>query len=148
MQEYLWFIYAFMAAVAWGLGYVFEERLLHVGVSPFTLVFAQSLLIFPIYVVLWLKFGSIQNDVGILLSDKTYLFYLVIASVCIIFGSLLILFSVSEKNATMTSIVEISYPFFVGLFAWLIFRDTQVNLSLFLGGLFIFSGVILILRNN
>ncbi|MCD8497767.1 MAG: EamA family transporter [Alphaproteobacteria bacterium] len=37
--------------------------------------------------------------------------------------------------------IEITYPVFTILFAWLLYRDVQVNLHTALGGLLIFAGV-------
>ena len=88
------------------------------------------------------------NDFELMIQDKQILFYTIVAALCIVGGNYFIFLSLNEKNATLTSIVEISYPFFVALFSWLLFRDSQLNLSIFVGGLFIFAGVVLILRNN
>ena len=148
MTEYTWFIYALIAAIAWGLGYVLDERVLHGGISPGTLILAHALIVLPFYLVICWKNGMAVNDFELMIQDKQILFYTIVAALCIVGGNYFIFLSLNEKNATLTSIVEISYPFFVALFSWLLFRDSQLNLSIFVGGLFIFAGVVLILRNN
>ncbi len=42
-------------------------------------------------------------------------------------GALLIYMAIGEKNATLASLIEISYPLFVAFFAWVFFRETQFN---------------------
>lgn len=148
MSEYTWFIYAIIAAIAWGLGYVLDEKVLHGGVSPATLILTHALIALPFYLIICWKYGLMGTDFQIILNDQKILIYTIVAAICIVGGNYFILLSLSEKNATLTSIVEITYPFFVALFAWLLFRDSQMNMSIFVGGLFIFAGVALILRNN
>ena len=148
MAEYHWFFYALFAAVAWGLGYVLDERVLNNGVSPATLILAHSLIALPFYLILCWKNGMAFEDINIIVQDKWIMFYTLVAALCVVGGNYFIFVSLSEKNATLTSIVEISYPFFVAIFAWLLFRETQLNMSIIVGGMFIFAGVVLILRNN
>ncbi len=148
MSEYTWFIYAIMAAAAWGLGYVLDERILNSGVSPITLVLIQAIIALPLYLTICGKFGFSTSDFQLIYSDKWILFYTILAALCIVGGNYFILLSLSEKNATLTSIVEISYPLFIVFFSWLLFRESHLNLSVAMGGVLIFSGVIIILRNN
>ena len=56
--------------------------------------------------------------------------------------------AVRGRNATLASLIEISYPVFVALFAWLLFREIHVNASVVVGGLLVFAGVCLIVWNN
>ena len=67
--------------------------------------------------------------------------WLVVAVVSSAAGALLIYIAIGEKNATLASLIEISYPFFVAVFAWLFFRETQFNWPTVFGGLLILGGV-------
>ncbi|MGA2053413.1 MAG: EamA family transporter, partial [Opitutales bacterium] len=58
------------------------------------------------------------------------------------------LLAIQHKNATLASLIEISYPFFVALFAWLLFRDVQLSWATALGGLLILAGIAIIYRFN
>lgn len=58
-----------------------------------------------------------------------------------VLGAGLIYHAISMKNATVVSLIEISYPVFVCLFAYILYRDIQVNMWTALGGLLIFCGV-------
>jgi drug/metabolite transporter (DMT)-like permease len=63
-------------------------------------------------------------------------------------GGLLIYSAIGEKNATLASLIEISYPFFVAMFAWVFFRETQFNLATVLGGVLILGGVFTVFVAN
>ena len=63
-------------------------------------------------------------------------------------GSVLLFLSISGKNATLASLIEISYPVFVALFAFVLFRDLHLNISAVLGGMLVFAGVAVIVMNN
>jgi drug/metabolite transporter (DMT)-like permease len=67
--------------------------------------------------------------------------WLVVAVVSSAAGALLIYIAIGEKNATLASLIEISYPFFVAVFAWLFFRETQFSWPTVFGGLLILGGV-------
>ncbi len=71
-------------------------------------------------------------------------FFYALFAVTFALGSFFILYSISLKNATMANIIEISYPVFTFFFAWLLFRDVQLNTAAALGGLLIFSGIAVI----
>ena len=51
----------------------------------------------------------------------------------------------SAKNPTLASLIEISYPIFVVVFAWLFFREMQLNAMTLFGGLLVLAGVSVII---
>ena len=51
----------------------------------------------------------------------------------------------SAKNPTLASLIEISYPLFVVLFAWIFFREMQLNTITICGGLLVIAGVAVII---
>ena len=53
--------------------------------------------------------------------------------------------SIGGKNATLASLIEISYPAFVALFAFLLYREVHFNASVLLGAALVFAGVALII---
>ena len=63
-------------------------------------------------------------------------------------GAVLLYLSVNSKNATLARLIEITYPVFVVLFAYLFFRQVHVNTSVILGGLMILVGAGLVIYNN
>ncbi len=84
------------------------------------------------------KTGTLFSEVRALGTDWIWLVVAVVSSAA---GGLLIYMAIGEKNATLASLIEISYPFFVAVFAWLFFRETQFNWPTILGGILILGGV-------
>ena len=56
--------------------------------------------------------------------------------------------SIEAKNATVASLIEVTYPLFTAFFAWALFRQTTLNAATIIGGLFIFAGVLIVARGN
>ena len=63
-------------------------------------------------------------------------------------GAVLLYISIAGKNATLASLIEITYPVFVAFFAYLIFRQIHLNTSVVVGGLMVIAGAGLIIYNN
>ena len=59
-------------------------------------------------------------------------------------GAYLTYAAMSDKNPTLVSLIEISYPLFVILFAWVFFREMQLNMITMLGGILVLAGVVVI----
>jgi drug/metabolite transporter (DMT)-like permease len=73
------------------------------------------------------------------------LFGLVILVGC---GSTLLIFAaIAAGTATQASIIEITYPVFVALFAALLYGEASLTPQLLGGGLLILAGVALVLRS-
>ena len=84
------------------------------------------------------KAGALVSEFRSLQNDWIWLLVAVISSAA---GGLLIYIAIGEKNATLASLIEISYPFFVALFAWVFFREIQFNWQTLVGGALILGGV-------
>jgi drug/metabolite transporter (DMT)-like permease len=65
----------------------------------------------------------------------------------LLIAELFIGFSITAKNATLAGLIEISYPIFIALFSFILFRSV-VNLPTMLGGMIIFVGVFVIYYFN
>ena len=63
-------------------------------------------------------------------------------------GTLLIYVAIGEKNATLASLIEISYPLLVAVFAWLFFRQVEFNALTLVGAGLIMGGVALVYLAN
>lgn len=136
----MWFILAVAAAVLWGFDYAFSEQVFkHISVLSalaFTTIAAALVLS-----VIALLNGQLQRDFSVLASQPRVLFLLAVSAVAFICGDLLISTSITDKNATVSSLIEISYPFFVALFSYLFFAEGSLSLGTAAGGFLIFSGV-------
>ncbi len=56
--------------------------------------------------------------------------------------------AITGKNATLASLIEMTYPVFVVLFDYLFYRQMHVTSSVFIGGLMILVGAGLIIYNH
>jgi drug/metabolite transporter (DMT)-like permease len=55
---------------------------------------------------------------------------------------------ITGKNATLASLIEMTYPLFVVLFTYLFYRQMYITPSVFVGGMLILVGAGLIIYNN
>lgn len=60
-------------------------------------------------------------------------------------GAYLTYAAMGAKNPTLVALIEISYPIFVVLFAWLFFREMQLNAVTLCGGVLVLAGVAVII---
>ena len=136
------FIYAIGAAVTWGLVYTIDQKIL-TDVSPMALLFIDSLLIAIILLpFVFFDNGSIKT---LLSSGKTNLWLILLSVILAAVANFLIFSGIKNLNASIASIIEIAYPFFVVLFSFIFFRSVP-NLYFFLGGALIFIGSIIIIK--
>jgi len=63
-------------------------------------------------------------------------------------GAFLSYVAIGEKNATLASLIEISYPLFVAFFVWLFFREVQFNIATVSGALLVFAGISMVCLGN
>jgi drug/metabolite transporter (DMT)-like permease len=137
----MWIVYALAAAIIWGISYAASGRVIERGMTPLVFFFLYTLfgaLSAATALVLTGKAETLFSELRALGADWVWLVVAVVSSAA---GALLIYIAIGEKNATLASLIEISYPFFVAIFAWLFFRDTQFSWPTLLGGLLILGGV-------
>jgi drug/metabolite transporter (DMT)-like permease len=144
MAAHFWFIYALSAAVMWGLGYVISEKLLRIGMTPAFMMVISNIVMLPFLIGMTAYMDAGKGQLQLFLSSKEMIALTLFMGALIIGGNLLILTSIQEKNATLASLIEITYPIFTCLFAWIFLKETQVNWAQAAGGVLIFSGVCLI----
>lgn len=136
-----WLIFALMASVMWGIGYALDDHLLKAGLSPSFLMLSQVVLIIPAYLIVAFKYSNPIEEFHLIWGQKKLLIFVLIGGFTLLAGNLAILHSIAGKNAVLASLIEITFPFFVALFAYLFFKETQLNLWTFVGGVLIFLGI-------
>ncbi len=144
----MWFVYALSASIIWGISYAASGRAIERGVSPlvfFTLYALVGALMGLGALAVAGKLDALPNEIRAVGKDWPWLAVAVFASGI---GALLIYMAIGEKNATLASLIEISYPLFVAFFAWLFFRETQFNAATVLGAALIMSGVGVVFLGN
>lgn len=143
-SPHLWFYLAVGAAVSWGVGYALVEKVLKAGISPFVLLSLTGITHFIAFsLIFYFSSSSGKNQVE-LLKTPSVLVPVIICCLFYLLGNAFVFTSIGIKNASLSSLIEIAYPFFVVLFSWLFFREVHVNFYTIVGGLLIFSGVSLI----
>ncbi len=140
-----WYVPAIAAAVVWGLHYpLIEHALKRVSLTAVVLLTAAPMalvaLAFPGRLAEdWQRFGALTP------SERWLIGAIALTSLA---GTVLLYLAVRGRNATLASLIEISYPAFVVLFAWLLFRDWQLNAGVLLGAALVFAGTALIIINS
>ena len=144
----MWLVYALSAAVIWGISYAASGRVIEKGVSPLSFFFVYALagaIGGAAALALTGRFAAVPQELRGLGSDWIWYVVAIISSTV---GAILIYMAIGEKNATLASLIEISYPLFVAFFAWLFFRETQLNLPTLGGAAMILAGVGIVFLNN
>lgn len=140
-----WYISAIAAALVWGVHYPLVDYALK-RVSILTVLLLTAI---PIVLMLPLYQQTLKNDFGVWQtlpwSERLPILAIMATS---LFGAVLLYVSISGKNATLASLIEISYPVFVAVFAYLLFREVHLNASVLIGAALVFSGVALIIWHN
>lgn len=141
-MAHLWLICALGAAILWGISYALSEELVQRrGLPPSFLILIESFVAIPLYIILAQTVGSFKTGITVMFQSTSTLLMTIAMGVLFMVGNFLIMYSISLKNATMTSFIEISYPLFTILFVWLFFGKIDMNISTAIGALLIVSGV-------
>ena len=140
-----WYVAALAAAVTWGIYYPLVDMALK-RISLFSVILLSMI---PVFLAMPLFIKTISNDietVKTLPASEQW----VIASLGLIglFGEVMVYLAITGKNATLASLIEMTYPVFVVLFAYVFYRHMHVTASVFVGGLMILVGAGLIIYNN
>ena len=139
-----WYVAAIGAALIWGFHYPLVDHALR----KISLVSVLLLTALPIIIVALLSWRTVAADYGVWrdmdLGSRGQILAPALTSLA---GSVLLFLSISGKNATLASLIEISYPVFVALFAFALFREVHLNASVLVGGALVFAGVAVIIMN-
>jgi len=140
-----WYVAAMGAAVVWGLHY----PLVGFALKRVSILTVLVLLTLPVLLIVPFMIKTLVQDVAVLRAlgwgDRLTILSLAVTS---LLGAVLLFYSIAGKNATLAALLEITYPLFVALFAWLLFREFHLNTSVALGALLIFAGTALIIWQN
>jgi len=143
----MWIIFALSASVLWGLSYVLFEQIYR----KISVVTSLAIVCFIMMVVMLIAScftGVLKPDLATLGSSRKLMWLFAGGTATAIFADLFIALSITNKSATLAGLVEISYPIFIALFAYLLYKEHQINLGTLAGGLLIFTGVALVYYFN
>ncbi|CAM2944750.1 transport protein [Legionella steigerwaltii] len=138
----MWFTFAIFAAILWGFNYALAEKILN-SISPVTLL-ALEMTIGAVLFTCISFFTTMKKDVELLTTDSCLLLLTIAEIAIVLIASYFIAASINLKNATIAGIVELTYPIFTIIFTWFLFNQAHVNLSVIIGGLLIFIGILVI----
>lgn len=140
-----WYIAALGAALTWGLHY----PLVGFAMQRISLFSVLLITIIPVLLLAPLFAGQLNTDLQNFRALPTSEQWMIsVTGLTSIAGTAFVFLAISGKNATLASLIEISYPVFVAFFSYVIFKQMHVNASVILGGLMVVSGAGLIIYHN
>lgn len=136
-----WFFADLAASVLWGFGYALLGKVLHSGASSAFMMLVQGIIALSLYFLV-AKFGNhLKQDWEVMAADSRVFLPTVLFAVSVVLGNFLVFTSISLKNATLANMIEMAYPFFTLLFAWILFRESHLNWATAFGDFLIFCGI-------
>lgn len=142
----MWILFAISASLFWGLTYVFNEQI-YKKISIFSSLGITFFIVSIITLIFAFASGNLKTDITTLISSKRLLWYFVGGVTSLLIAEIFIGFSIVAKSATLAGLIEISYPVFIVLFSYLLFKET-INISTFIGGAVVFIGIFIIYYFN
>lgn len=145
MIQLPWYVAALAAAITWGVYYPLVDMALK-RISLFSVILLSMI---PVLLAMPFFIKTVSDDletVRALPVSEQWVF----ASLGLIglFGEVMVYIAITGKNATLASLIEMTYPAFVVFFAYLFYKQMHVTPSVFAGGLMLLSGAGLIIYNN
>jgi drug/metabolite transporter (DMT)-like permease len=141
-----WWGYALLSAACWGAQYVLMETLFRkvdFAAAFSFLSLANGVLVAAILWVLyprqnWSRLGESWPVIALVV------LYLIFGTGAYLFNAL----AINQKNATLASLLEISYPLFIILFTAIFFRQIHLDPIGVVGAVLILLGCILVVFNR
>ncbi len=140
-----WYFAALAAAITWGIYYPLVDMALK-KISLYSVILLSMI---PVLLVMPFFMKTVSDDLETVRTLPVHEQW-VFASLGLIglFGEVMVYLAITGKNATLASLIEMTYPVFVVIFAYVLYRQIHVTASVFIGGLMIFIGAGLIIYNN
>jgi drug/metabolite transporter (DMT)-like permease len=140
-----WYVTALGAALVWGIHY----PLIDFAMRRLSVYSVLLLSVIPVVLVMPLFTRQLARDVGVFKELPAAEQWLISAiGLTSTLGAVLLYLSINSKNATLASLIEITYPAFVVVFAWLIFRQMHLNANVIIGGVLILLGSGLVIYHS
>jgi len=143
-MPHLWFFAALAAAALWGYSYATTGRILESGMPISLWLLAYTGTASIIYLFMSLHDGAFGSIRTVMRAGNGVWFWVITSVFAAVVANFLITYSISQKNATIASLIEISYPFFTLLFAWLLFREVHLTWATMSGAVLVLAGIGLI----
>jgi drug/metabolite transporter (DMT)-like permease len=119
MNSLPWYAAGLGAALLWGIHYPLLEHAL----KRVSLVTVLVLTVLPVLVVALVFRDALWRDALVLASmDWSDRARILLLSVTSLAATVMLFMAIGGRNATLASLIEITYPLFVVLFTWFLFR--------------------------
>lgn len=139
----MWALYAIIAAILWGVDYALTERALQ-SIRFSMLLSIELFFGFLTMLGIAIFSGSYKADLAGLFSSNKTMVLVVAIVIAFNLANTFIVLSIGDKSATLSGLIEISYPLFIALFSWLFFRENSLSIGTVLGGLCVLGGISII----
>ena len=140
-----WYITALGAALIWGIHY----PLIDLALKKISLYGVLVLTVVPVLLIAPFFSDTLASDYtafkALETNDKLLIAAIGLTS---LLASILLFMSIESKNATLASLIEITYPVFVALFSFILFKHLHINASVITGGILVMAGAGIIILNN
>jgi len=140
-----WYLTALGAALIWGIHY----PLIGYALKKVSLFSVLLITIIPVVLLVPVFADTLTTDyksfAQLPITDK---FIVLTVGLTSLLATVLLFVSIENKNATLASLIEITYPVFVALFSFILFKHVHFNTSVIIGAFLVFSGVAIIILNN
>lgn len=139
----MWLVLALSASALWGIAYTLHEQVYkHVSVlTSLTISYAVATIGL---VVALITTKAYQNDLVAIFGSKQVMLLIGAEALVSTLAALLIGLSIQGRDATIAGLVEMSYPLFIVIFTYFLFREEHLTWSVAIGGAFIFIGIAVI----
>ncbi len=140
-----WYVAALAAAITWGIYYPLVDMALQ-RISLYSVILLSMI---PVVIAIPFFLNTVRKDiesVRTLPISEQWIF--VVLGLIGLFGEVMVYTAITGKNATLASLIEMTYPLFVVLFTYVFYRQMQITPSVFAGGLLILVGAGLIIYNH
>ena len=119
-----WYVAALGAAVTWGIYYPLVDMALK-RISLYSVILLSMI---PVLLVMPLFLKTVSNDIETVKTlPVSEQWIIVCLGVIGLPGEVMVYMAITGKNATLASLIEMTYPVFVVLFAYLFNRQMHDN---------------------
>ena len=142
-----WWMFSIVAAIIWGLHFNLIVKVSNVLprdiYTPITLFVVTAI---SIFLLLPFMHQKIFENIMTLWHSGTEIRISVIVLIftTIIAANLLYIAMQLSPNPTIAALLDITYPLFIAIMAWFLYRENHLDWSVIVGGALIFSGAMLI----
>lgn len=137
-----WWIPAIITAILWGVSYTAIEPVVK-NIDKSTYIFIAASVSFLVYGFISLYYNHFPKDIQVLSENPQCALYCTLAIVSGVVANYIALKAIESSGASLAAALEISYPFWCMLFAWILWNET-LSYQALLGTALTFLGIYLI----